>query len=138
MMVRQASGLSVSSYVHAVKQHFDDLNECLQLKDGSAAIHPHVLALVMIRGLSNVGQYGQAKQCVSNAFDTDCILSADRVMGSIIFTKRKIWTQMTLLPLTILSPDIPSMRFLLTASAHVVAVFEAGLLINAQTYPSFP
>jgi hypothetical protein len=54
------------------------------MKDGSAAIHPHVLALVMIRGLSNVGQYGQAKQCVINAFDTDYILSADRVLGSII------------------------------------------------------
>jgi hypothetical protein len=67
-----------------VKQHFDEQNECLQLKDGYAAIHPHVLALVMIRGLSNVGQYGQAKQCVINAFDTDFILSADRVMGSII------------------------------------------------------
>jgi hypothetical protein len=65
-----------------VKQHFDELNECLQLKDGSVVIHPHVLAVVMIRGLSNVGQYGQAKQCVINAFDTDFILSADRVMGS--------------------------------------------------------
>jgi hypothetical protein len=60
MMVRQASGQSVSAYVHGVKQHFDELNECLQLKNGSAAIHPHVLALVMVRGLSNVGQYGQA------------------------------------------------------------------------------
>jgi hypothetical protein len=43
-----------------------------------------VLALVLIRGLSNVGQYGQAKQCVINAFDTDFILSADKVMSSII------------------------------------------------------
>jgi hypothetical protein len=84
MMARQAFGQSVSAYVHAVKQHFDELNECLQPKDGSAAIHPHVLALVTIRGLSNVGQYGQAKQCVINAFDTDFIMSADRVMGSII------------------------------------------------------
>jgi hypothetical protein len=84
MMVCQASGQSVSAYVHVVKQCFDELNECLQLKDGSDAIHPHVLALVIIRGLSNVGQYGQAKQCVINAFDTDFILSADRVMGSII------------------------------------------------------
>jgi hypothetical protein len=84
MMVRQAFGQSVSTYVHAVKQHFDELNECLQLKDSFAAIHPHVLALVMIRGLSNVGQYGQAKHYVINAFDTDFILSADRVMGSII------------------------------------------------------
>jgi hypothetical protein len=29
MMVRQTSGQSVSAYGHAVKQHFDDLNECL-------------------------------------------------------------------------------------------------------------
>jgi hypothetical protein len=84
MIVRQACGQSVSAYVHAVKQHFDDLNECMKRKDGSAAIHPHVLAMVMIRGLSNVGQYGQAKVCVINAFDTDFIMSADRVMGSII------------------------------------------------------
>ena len=33
MMVRQASGQSVSAYVHAVKLCFDELNECLQLKD---------------------------------------------------------------------------------------------------------
>jgi hypothetical protein len=46
-MVRHASGQSVSTYVHAVKQHFDDLNEYLQLKDGSMALHPHVLALVI-------------------------------------------------------------------------------------------
>jgi hypothetical protein len=84
MMVRQASGQYVFAYVHVVKQCFDELNECLQLKEGYAAIHPHVLALVKIRGLSNVGQYGQAKKCVINAFDTDFILSADRVMGSII------------------------------------------------------
>jgi hypothetical protein len=84
IMVRQASGQYVSAYVHAVKQHFDELNECLQLKDGSAAIHPHVLAVVMIRDLANVGQFGQAKQCVINAFDTYFILSADKVMSSII------------------------------------------------------
>jgi hypothetical protein len=29
MMVRQASGQFVSAYVHAMKQHFDELNECL-------------------------------------------------------------------------------------------------------------
>jgi hypothetical protein len=55
MMVRQASGMSVFAYVHAVKQLIDELNECMQLKDGSAAIHPHVLALAMIRDLSNFG-----------------------------------------------------------------------------------
>jgi hypothetical protein len=40
IMVRQASRQFVYAYVHAVKQHFGDLNECLQLKDGSAAILP--------------------------------------------------------------------------------------------------
>jgi hypothetical protein len=54
------------------------------VKDGSAVIYHHVFALVMIRGLSNVGEYGQAKQCVIYAFDTDFILSVDRVMGTII------------------------------------------------------
>jgi hypothetical protein len=58
MMVSRIPGQSISAYVHVVKQHFDDLNECLPLKDGSVAIHPHFLAHVMIRGLSNVGRYG--------------------------------------------------------------------------------
>jgi hypothetical protein len=84
MMVRQASRQSVYAYVHVVKQHFDKVSECVQLKDGFATIHPHVVAMVIIRGLSNVGQYGQTKQWVINAFDTDFIMSADRVMGSII------------------------------------------------------
>jgi hypothetical protein len=47
----------------------------MQVKDGSAAIHPLVLALVMIRGLPNVGQYGQAKKYVISPFDTDFILA---------------------------------------------------------------
>jgi hypothetical protein len=51
MMVRQASEQSVSAYVHAVKHHFN-VNAWLMLQDGSAAIHPHVPALVMIRGLT--------------------------------------------------------------------------------------
>jgi hypothetical protein len=99
MMFRQAFGQSVFAYVHAVKHHlFDDMNECLQLKDGSTAIHPHVLALVMIRGLSNVGPCGQAKQCVINAFDTDIILSADRVMGSIIHQTHNLDAEDPVLP----------------------------------------
>jgi hypothetical protein len=46
--------------------------------------------MVMIRGLSSVGHYSHAKQCVINAFDTDFILSADRVMGSIIHQARNL------------------------------------------------
>jgi hypothetical protein len=52
--------------------------------DGSAAIHPHNLGLLMLRGISSSGPYGQAKQCVINAFDTDYLLSADEVMASIL------------------------------------------------------
>jgi hypothetical protein len=52
--------------------------------DGSAAIHPHNLGLLMLRGISSSGAHGQAKQCVINAFDTDYLLSADEVMAIIL------------------------------------------------------
>jgi hypothetical protein len=51
--------------------------------DGSATIHPHNLGLLMLRGISSTGPFGQAKQCVINGFDTDYMLSADEVMASI-------------------------------------------------------
>jgi hypothetical protein len=124
LMVCQASGQSISAYVHAVKHCFDELNECMQLKDGSAAIHPHVLALVMIRGLSNVGQYGQAKHCVINAFDTDFILSADRVMGSI--TRRRIWTQMSPQKQTLLIHGLRSMPSLRIENGRVAVALGDG------------
>jgi hypothetical protein len=37
---------------------------------GSAAIHPHNLGLLMLRGISSNGPHGHAKQCVINTFDT--------------------------------------------------------------------
>jgi hypothetical protein len=52
--------------------------------DGSAAIHPHNLGILMLRGISNSGPHGQAKQGVINAFDTDYLLSADEVMANIL------------------------------------------------------
>jgi hypothetical protein len=52
--------------------------------DGSAAIHPHNLGLLMLRGISSTGPFGQAKQCVINAIDTDSMLSADEVMANIL------------------------------------------------------
>jgi hypothetical protein len=51
---------------------------------GSAAIHPHNLGLLMLRGISSTGPFGQAKQCVMSAFDTDYLLCADEVMASIL------------------------------------------------------
>jgi hypothetical protein len=82
MKVRHACDQYVSAYVREVRQHFGDMDECMQLKDGSPAILFHVHALVMIRGLSNVGRHVQAKQCVINAFDTDLILATHKVMGN--------------------------------------------------------
>jgi hypothetical protein len=52
--------------------------------DGSAAIHPHNLGLLMLRSISSTGPFGQAKQCATNAFDTDYMLSADEVMANIL------------------------------------------------------
>jgi hypothetical protein len=38
----------------------------------------------MLRGISSSGPFGEAKQCVINAFDTYYLLSADEVMASIL------------------------------------------------------
>jgi hypothetical protein len=38
--------------------------------DGYAATHSHNLGLLMLRGISKTGHFGEAKQCVINAFDT--------------------------------------------------------------------
>jgi hypothetical protein len=52
--------------------------------DGSAAIHPHNLGPLMLRGISSSGSFGQAKQCVINTFDTYYMLSSNEVMASIL------------------------------------------------------
>jgi hypothetical protein len=67
-----------------MRQTFDDYNETCQMVDGSAAIHPHNLGLLMLRGISINGPHGHAKQCVINAFDTKYMMSADEVMASIL------------------------------------------------------
>jgi hypothetical protein len=67
-----------------MRQSFDDYNEKCQMIDGSAAIHPHNFGLLMLRGISTSSQYGHAKKCAINAFDTDYLLSADEVMASIM------------------------------------------------------
>jgi spore cortex formation protein SpoVR/YcgB (stage V sporulation) len=74
LMVRQRPGQSLSDYVHYTRQTFDDYNETCQMADGSAAIHPHNLGLLMLRGISINGPHGRAKQCVINALDTDYLL----------------------------------------------------------------
>jgi hypothetical protein len=83
-MPMQRHGQSLTNYVHFMRQTFDDYNETCQLIDSSAAIHPHNIGLLMLRVISSTGPFGQAKQCVINAFDTDYMLSADEVMASIL------------------------------------------------------
>jgi hypothetical protein len=58
LMVRQRSGQSLSDYVHCMRQTFDGYNETCHMVDGSAAIHPHNLGLLMLRGFSNTGPHG--------------------------------------------------------------------------------
>jgi hypothetical protein len=84
LMLRQRPGQSLTDYVHLMRQTFDDNNETCEMIDGSAAIHPHNMGLLMLRGISSTGQFGQAKQCVINAFDTNYLLSADEVMTNIL------------------------------------------------------
>jgi hypothetical protein len=52
--------------------------------DGSAAIHPQNLGLLMLRGISSNGPHGHATHCIINAFDTYYMLSVDEVMASIL------------------------------------------------------
>ena len=58
IMLRQRPGHSVTEYVPFMWQSFDDYNETCQMIDGSPAIHPHNLCLLMLKGISSSGQYG--------------------------------------------------------------------------------
>jgi hypothetical protein len=83
-MLRLRPSQSLTNYVHFVRQTSDDYNETCQIIDGSAAIHPHNLGLLMVRGISNTGPFGKAKQCVINAVDTNYMLAVDEVMANIL------------------------------------------------------
>jgi hypothetical protein len=52
--------------------------------DVSTATQPHNLGLLMLHGISNTCHFGQAKQCVINAFDTNYLLSSDDVIANIL------------------------------------------------------
>jgi hypothetical protein len=77
LMLRQRPYQSLIDYVHFHRQTFDEYNETCQVIDESAAIPQHILGLLMLRG-----PFGQAKQCVINAFDTNYLMSADEVMAN--------------------------------------------------------
>jgi hypothetical protein len=84
MILRQLPGQSLTDFVHFMRQTFDDYNETCELIDGSAAIHPHNLSLLMQRGISSYRPFGYAKQCFINAFDTNYLMSADEVIANIL------------------------------------------------------
>jgi hypothetical protein len=96
LMLRQRPGQSLTEYVHFMRQTFDDYNETCEMIDGFAAIHPHNMGLLMLRGISNTDQFGQAKHCVSNGFDTKYLISADEGWPS-SSTWHKTWTRKSLL-----------------------------------------
>jgi hypothetical protein len=52
-MLRQRLVQSPTDYVHFMRQTFNDYNETCELIDGSAAIHPHNLNMLMLRGISS-------------------------------------------------------------------------------------
>jgi hypothetical protein len=104
--------------------------------DGSAAIHPHNLGLLMLRGISSKGPHGQAKECVINAFDNDYMLSAGEVMASIL-TWHTIWTRTT--PRTQQLPTyhrLPSPPLSLLAAAHIAV--EASLHVVLAVVADYP
>jgi hypothetical protein len=67
-----------------MRHSFDDYNETCELIDWYAPIHRHNLCMLMVRGISSSGPFGHAKRCVVNAFDTNCLMSADEVMANIL------------------------------------------------------
>jgi hypothetical protein len=80
LMLRQRPGHSLTEYVNFMRQVFDDYNETGDMKDCSAAIHPHDLRLLMPRDISSNRPFGHAKQCAINVLETNYVLSADDVM----------------------------------------------------------
>jgi hypothetical protein len=119
-----------------MRQTFDDYNETCQRVDGSAATHPHNLGLLMLRGISSTSPFGQAKQCVINAFDTDYMLSADEVMASILHMAHNMDEEASApgAPAPDTSP-LPYLRLSLPAAGHtaVEGTPHAVLVVGAAS-----
>jgi hypothetical protein len=132
LMLRQRHSQSLSNYVHFMRQPFDDYNETCELIDGSAAIHPHNLGLLMLRGISCTGPFGQTKPCVINAFDTDYMLSADEVIASILHLAHNMDEEASAPAASV--PDtspLPSLRLSLVVAVHttVADTTHEGLVV---------
>jgi hypothetical protein len=73
-----------------MRMTFDDYNKTCEVIDGSAAIYPYNLGLLMLRNISSTGRYEHAKHCVINAFDTNYLMSADEVIANILHRAESI------------------------------------------------
>jgi phage baseplate assembly protein gpV len=86
-----------------LRQSFDDYNETCEMIDGSAAIYPHHLGFLMVRGISSITMFGQAKQCVTiNAFDTKYLRLAYDVIANLLHLAHNIETELPCTDLPIL------------------------------------
>jgi hypothetical protein len=71
---------SLSDFVHNTRHAYDDLDESCLMADGHVVMPEHFLSIFMLVGMSQEGPYGQAKQCIVNAFDPTLSLSASEVL----------------------------------------------------------
>jgi hypothetical protein len=58
LMLMQRPGQSLTDYVHLMRQTIDDYNETCELIDGSAAIHPQNMGMLMLCSISSNGPFG--------------------------------------------------------------------------------
>jgi hypothetical protein len=98
--------------------------------DGSTAIHPHNLGLLMVRGMFSTGPFGQAKQCVINAFDTNYMLSADEMMACILHLAYNMDEEAAPGATAPDTSPLPYLRLSLPAAVHTA--FE-----DTPTWPSW-
>jgi hypothetical protein len=130
LMLRQPPGKSLTEYVHFMRQTFDDYNETCEMINGSTTIHPHHLGLLMLRGISSNAPFGQTKQCIINAFDTNNLMSADEVMANILHLARNMEEELTGADIPAPSgPPSPSLRLSQLDVDHTVDVATPTVVI---------
>jgi hypothetical protein len=83
-MLRLRLWQSQTEYAHFTRKTFDDYNNTCEMIDGSAAIHPYNLGLLLLRGISSNDFFVWAKQRFINSFDTCYLMPAGEVMASIL------------------------------------------------------
>jgi hypothetical protein len=129
-MLRHRLSRALTEYVHFMWQIFDDYNETCEMIDGSAAIHPHFMGLLMLRGISNNGSFGRAKQCAINAFEINYLLYADEVMANILHLAQNMEEELPEADATVPSmPASPISSFVVAGRGHAVDVATTTVVV---------